>query len=630
MTNTLNSLWSCEDPRVFRTSPLPDTSFPGYCKSINNRSTDDCSKSTLDDAMATVLVISDPNEVNENFSIFIKQILDNVYEDDQTYQTISNYSLKLLTSNMFIKNYQFCIGKILTLLDAFSNPCESSDERVIYQSECLKEFLCITLLLLLKLKNSKNELELIDKDLLYDSLIKFKFVPTMGKFISTHIVSNRSFVLLKFSCDIFFEFLYYREVFDDDDFDDLVNSKLVSTIISHLLTAKINHSYDVDGDTYEDEDKLVAYEQFKLLLLINEQFLMKSYTSKIPNRVFEVLMLDDNGLSNNNRMVTFINLLIYHLNREESQIIKILILKFLNSIFTNKETNNLVYLNDLKILVDIFIRELNDLDYDVDNDTRILVIDYLRVMYPLLSNTQLAQSMDYKSDQILEVLRSLVLASQNSDANDNIKQQENVIVKLATRCMGITWLKPKRDFRPSPPLVETSTDLSDISDIGAAFTRIASVRTSNRADYHRHTTIHNNKPETIAESRAANNHNLFLDNFETLKIKSQTLNTKWGDLNDGVKSPTDCNILDLPSEYMNSKPLPNLPVPEKRRGQMYAQENSSASSINSVSLLVKKALKKKAPPPPPPSSRGETPIYSSSNLNGNTPPPPPPPRRRRG
>lgn len=677
MTEPVPLFWNYDDSEIFESSLLPMTSFPGFSETAT---------STLDEALSTVIVISDPNEVNENFSIFIKGIIDNIYmlDDDEesgsefenleissqkNYQTISKYALKLLTSNMFIKNYQFCIGKILTLLQAFTQLTEQKlkqefvedNDRVIYQGECLKEFLCITLLILLKLKNSKSStaspneqcsrLDMIDKPQLYQSLINFKFVAIMAKFIAAHIVTTNkkltSFVLLKFSCDIFFEFLFYREVFDDSDFEDLINSKLISTIISYLLTAKSNHSYDVDGDTYEDEDKLVAYEQFKLLLLINEQFIMKAYTSNIPNRVMEVLMIDESGEKSNSRMVIFINLLIYHLNREESQIVKILILKFLNSVLTNKETSNLIYFNDLKILVDIFIRELNDLDYDKSHDTRILVIDYLRVMYPMLTNTQLAENFGYKKDQILEVLRNLVLSSENSNGNDNTKEQEDAIFKLASRCIGISWLKSRRldsSSQSTPKVNETVADLSDISEIGSAFTRIASVRTSNRADYHRQTTMHNihlrDSTGGAKSLQRENNHNLFLNDFESLKIQAKSLETKWDCFEEDTKETkmeNDCNILDLPTEYLNSKPLPNLPVPERRRNHLYSTENSSTSSINSVSLLVRKALKKKAPPPPPPHLTRTEGIKNGVNMNksnsgrqiGNTPPPPPPPRRRR-
>lgn len=54
---------------------------------------------------------------------------------------------------------------------------------------------------------------------------------------------------------------------------------------------------------------------------------MKSYYDKnLNNLVFDELL---KNVENLNQITGLINLLIYHLNREESQIIKILILKFL-------------------------------------------------------------------------------------------------------------------------------------------------------------------------------------------------------------------------------------------------------------------------------------------------------------
>jgi hypothetical protein len=478
------------------------------------------------------------------------------------------------------------------------------------------------------------------KPQVYEALRNFEFVKTMSSFISAHITAlekrKTPFVLVKFSCDIIFEYLYYREVLCEFELKDLKVANLVPTIAGHILSENICSNYEVDNDTFDDEKKLVIYELFKLLLLINEQFLMKEYTCGAENEIFKTLTLDEDGNPNNSRLMRCINLSIYHLNREESQIIKILILKFLYLVFTKESTKKLVYLNDLKILVDIFIRELNNLDYNLVDDTRILVIDYLRVMYPMLINSQLPEIYWYKNDEILKVLGNLASSNDsNSNFDENKKEQDDVISKLAIKCMKVPWLNSKKS---SSSLQLTRTNSSngsttDISDIGAAFTRIASVRTSTRADYHRQTTSHNLRLDTRnnsllqADIFCENNNNVFLKGVESLCINDEPTHclSKFSEQQLGK----NVNILDLPTEYMNSKPLPKLPdipLPDRKRNGLYSHNGSSDSSFSSLSLLVRKSMKKQAPPPPPVAPYT---ISSPSAPTNCTPPPPPPPRRRR-
>lgn len=66
---------------------------------------------------------------------------------------------------------------------------------------------------------------------------------------------------------------------------------------------------------------------------------------------------------------TFAENLIWMLNRASSLsaediCMQLLVLKLLYLLFTTRETSHYFYLNDLKVLVDVFIRELNDLPED--------------------------------------------------------------------------------------------------------------------------------------------------------------------------------------------------------------------------------------------------------------------------
>ncbi|KAG2735867.1 hypothetical protein G9P44_002081 [Scheffersomyces stipitis] len=684
--------------------PCPDTSFPSDIVSPPV-------EPDFEAELVNLLINSDSQECNANVSNFIKLVVDNVClsddggdvesdENSKTYHRLSVYALKLLTSNLFVKNYRFCIAKIMAFLSTFNTITQSrienksqdeSDKRVKLEGEYLKQFLCIILLLMLKLRNTYPEssaspdsdqdytsFDTIESSDLKTVLKDIDFIQTISNFLETHVVStaiqDTSFVLLKFGCDIFFEYLYFVELLSDKEFYCLTNqTELIQTLIEYLLSNENFNNYDIDGDDFEDEDKLIAYEEFKLLLLINEQYLMKSYTcGDIKNKVFNGLM---NNNDNNTSITGFINLLIYHINREESQIIKILILKFLYLVFTTSFTTKLIYVNDLKILVDIFIRELDNMDCtgDVGNENRFLLITYLKVLYPLLRFSQLSElSGGHKNVQIMELLENLIL---NSTSNSTVegdlqKQQEDVIAKLAKRCLGIPWLKKSRKKTESPtfgsaqlekldsnssstsPIDKDSipagsielTENANASDdsIAVTMTRVASVRTSTRSDYHKHTTSHNlqlgsrRSSSNVHTMFQQNNNNVFMNKLDSMKISETNESLKYSPWADHkiVEMQEECtsNILDLPTEYLHSKPLPKVPVTEKIYGGIYNHEaSSSSSSVNSVSSLARKALKKKAPPPPPPSARrnSQNEYSSSPTPKYGTPPPPPPPRRRR-
>ncbi|KAI5955515.1 LDB17 [Candida theae] len=669
----------------------------------------------FDEEISLVLINSDSQECNENFSIFIKCIVDNIYNNTgskPTYESLSLYALKLLTSNLFVKNFKFCIGKILAFLETFTTVTNyrleftedgnsESDwevnDQVAYEAECLKEFLCITLLLLLKLKNTSNDQEFIDDssdissassatsnslDLVncenvFKTLEQCRFVFIMSQFISTQIKAvakdESSFVILKFGCDIIFEYFYYVEVLSPTEFTDLTfnNNEVIVNIIKHLLSSEGFNNYDLEnGDDFHNEARLVAYEELKLLLLINEQFLMSSYSRHDhSNKVFEELIHNDNNTKSNvNNIVGFINLLIYHLNREESQIIILLILKFLYLVFTTSFTAKLIYRNDLKILLDIFIRELDNLQHK-DN---ILIVTYLRVLYPILMFSELNECGGYKSQQLYNVLSNIVVNSGPKSADDS--SEGKIIMDLAIKCMDVKWLKNSMSphkakhnstsgdgnssqfekEKNNSPEITSPEDLKSIDrDSSRLFTRIASVRSSSRSDYHKHTTQHNflerknseklNSSKTREEGQATspsifmdNNNNVFLTDFDKIctigdksgksstltgldlnglpaKAKNKKANNINGHGGGGASDSSndngfefrDANILDLPNEYLLSKPLPKLPIPEKRQRNLYQNTTlaSSSSSLDSNSSIKQKALRKKAPPPPPPPPR---------------------------
>lgn len=542
---------------------------------------------------------------------------------------------------------------MLSLVKLFSDIDSSEGCDIV-----IKEFICICLFLLLKLKNTEDDdndslgfNSCIDNDVLFDTLKSMRFVTVVGTFMVNHILSSqKSFILVKFGCDIIFEYLYHVELLSDQEFHNLVSrTELIPTLILDLLSNNSFDDYDINDPDWEDVPKLIAYEEFKLLLMINEQYLMKSFRDpSVRNKVFDSLMAStplESEDSANAKIALFMNLLVFHLNREESHIIKILILKFLYLIFTSSYTAKLYYLNDLKILVDIFVRELNDILY-IDRDhveNRILIITYLKVLYPMLIFSQLGDRPEgYKQLEIIRMLSQIIINT--SSASNNVtdesfyfeSKQLRQINSLAERCLSVPWLKQKKkpgDSSTNSPqsslLLEKKRSSSDLLSSGSSdsiansFAGIASVRSSNRADYHRHTTMHNDYPsdESLATE---NNGNIFLDKFQNLSMDDKTA----ANIHEKFQR-RNSNILDLPHEYLETTP------------KLSTKKSS----------LFQKALKKRAPAPPS-SPQSNTPLshqrspspYVSISKDGSTnivplsptsglvpppPPPPPPPRRRR-
>lgn len=594
------------------TSDLPVTTFP------QNPSQ---STAELDDQLRPLFVNSDPYECNANFSTFLKLVVDHLKGLPETYHACLVYALQLLILNLFLKNLLLCLGKILGLLGALSNPVHGDNES---ETRSLKELLLIIMLLLVKLGgDSTSECNLpVDEKTLFNTLKLLGMMHIIANFISDHIAqkdsTHASYVLLKFNCDIVFHYLYHVVLLDDGEFANLMTTLLIQSLVEDLLSNNNFNNYGLAADDFDDETKLIAYEEFKLLLLINEQYMMKSLSCNImQNKVIEGLFTRRKDSING--ICGFTNLLVYHMNREESHIIKILMLKFLYLIFTSSNTAKLPYLNDVKILVDIFIRELNDNNYSIetDGDSSVLALTYLKVLYPMLSFSELGDlNPSYKAIDLTEVLRNVVVncdtGSSDNDDDSFINQdaekliQASSIVKLAMKCLAIPWLKragsrgfPSRLMKNSNQSNDSISTVSTISSRSAkletshsfnssdslSFTRVASVRASTRNDFHKHMTSHNiNVEKTLDNSLeesifAANNHNVFLH------PKKSTSSSK------SIKNRLSVILLDLPQEYLQEKKLPPLPGS--------ATMWSARPSIS----VAEKARYKKAPPPPPPPPR---------------------------
>jgi hypothetical protein len=153
--------------------------------------------------------------------------------------------------------------------------------------------------------------------------------------------------------------------------------------------------------------------------------------------------------------------------------LQLLTLKLLYLLFTTRTTYEYFYTNDLRVLVDILIRNLLDLP----EDASALRHTYLRVLYPLLAHTQLRYPPPYKRDEIRKLL-AVLRRGQMSDADgssptstnwQHFEDVDETTARLVHRCQKVPWLidpeeetisqteSPTSDDRPSAPASPTSS-----------------------------------------------------------------------------------------------------------------------------------------------------------------------------
>lgn len=175
-------------------------------------------------------------------------------------------------------------------------------------------------------------------------------------------------------------------------------------------------------------------------MVLNEQYFVANIpTPPVPltNRVIKALS------THGHIYKTFGENVILLLNRETEASLTLLILKLLYLLFLNEKTCDYFYTNDLHVLIDIIIRNLLDLPSD-DTTSAAIRHTYLRVLHPLLANSQVNRPPHYKPDELLKMLDYL------SQTNDNpwrhFEANDETTIRLAKRCSEVVWLKRRASF----------------------------------------------------------------------------------------------------------------------------------------------------------------------------------------
>lgn len=127
--------------------------------------------------------------------------------------------------------------------------------------------------------------------------------------------------------------------------------------------------------------------------------------------------------------------LILLLNRESETSLQLLILKALYLLFGNPATAEYFYTNDLHVLVDVILRNLIDLPSD-SPAANALRHTYLRVLHPILANSQISKPPHYKRDEISRLLHLLVTSG------THFAPVDETTCRLVNRCTDVQWLQP--------------------------------------------------------------------------------------------------------------------------------------------------------------------------------------------
>jgi hypothetical protein len=202
------------------------------------------------------------------------------------------------------------------------------------------------------------------------------------------------------------------------------------------------------------------YPVIRVLLVLNEQYMVvaasqpPNSTNALTNRVLKAISTHASSYK------TFGQKLILLLNRESETSLQLLILKLLYLVFGTPSTAEYFYTNDLHVLLEVILRNLLDLPSDPpggeSNAMSALKHTYLRVLHPLLENSQLGHSGEgYKRNEICAVLHILSGGSPGSDMH--FAPADDTTLRLVERCRKVPWLQDegavqqKQKKPPAPP-----------------------------------------------------------------------------------------------------------------------------------------------------------------------------------
>lgn len=377
---------------------------------------------------------TESNKIDSNTALvnFLKLSTDAYRDYINTDSDVYRVGLTLIGSKLWHNDKNFCMGKLLSMLS-------------IDMLEINMKFIVSYILLFECKKNLKSLDVILDYQgfkVFYNTLYtQFAYLSKYGeenniynknkndstinlnRFNGSNFTDMDLIIIdeIKQICTVLMDILFQIFKYCKCTINDLL---LVDDFFVHFLICSIR------SDTIDD---MFNNTEFKLLLSLNEQYMMFKKEYNIENKVFKYLVNDDNFISNK-----FIELLFLQFNRTRDTSLQIMMCKILYSILTQcsrQFIESFFYLNDLNVFVDVLIRELQD----ISEQREVLRNTLLRVLIPLLKNTELCQT-NYRKMDLMELLNYLSDYN-NLCSTDTVTTEQLTTVKLAFKCLNeVEWL----------------------------------------------------------------------------------------------------------------------------------------------------------------------------------------------
>lgn len=327
----------------------------------------------------------------------------------------------------------------------------------------------------------------------------------------------------------------------------------------------ITYMFQLIEGLSDDVNDPYHYPIIRVLLVLNEQYMVASTiaatdaseaaAAPLTNRVVKILSLQGP------RFRTFGENIILLLNRETETSLQLLILKLLYLLFTTRATYEYFYTNDLRVLLDVIIRNLLDLP----DESMSLRHTYLRVLYPLLAHTQLSHPPHYKRQEILKVLQIL-----SGEGNMHFAPADETTVRLVDRVSKVRWLTESGESEVAKKFLGISLSHSQTAS-SVSVVDVAAVM---------------EKPGVKTPSRSKMGDAISDELKEALAAPAPAPDGESPVLDDSSPGTTKKKVLPVVPKHRHGKPTTPSPILHVSNG------NGNGSGI-----VVAKKLPPKTPPP---------------------------------
>ncbi|AET41370.1 Ldb17p Ecym_8074 [Eremothecium cymbalariae DBVPG len=356
---------------------------------------------------------SNESSVNSSLVSYIQKASqsynDYITHDQDLYRT----ALIILNSKLFENDKEFCISKILSLLS-------------IDNLEMSMKFI-LSYIILCECKIDSNSLDFVldyqGFTVIYNNLYsQFAYLSRYGDERVESCRTDQEGNLSELDLEIIQEFKRISTVLLDLLFQIFKYSKCEITNLQKIDDFFVYYLMStIRSDTFED---LFNNAKFRLLLALNEQYVIALQQFELENKVFEYLL--DNQVSKN-----FVEFLMLQFNRETDKSLQIMMSKIFYLVLSagQRISMNFFYLNDLNVVVDVLIRNLTNLS----EEEELLRNTFLRVLHPLLKNTEWTKTRYRYTDlsKLLEYLSCL----DNICSTKDVNFEQISTTKLAFKCL---------------------------------------------------------------------------------------------------------------------------------------------------------------------------------------------------